>query len=213
MRLATLWSAIAAAGLACFSPQQAVAQRALAVVVSETVESWTVVCMRDLVSDEVSCSMISPVEAFAGQSWQALDPAVLSVTSDARDGQPRPVIGLVAPDFGFAAAFRLDARRAFRIEGNCVEGDCRVANAYAVPLAEELGRSATAVVRGATGPDLRVHVSGYARAWTRLLAIAAERVRPGDEAALLVAPAPDVPPLPTAPLTNVRLRRGARCEP
>lgn len=217
MRLVLLSSAIIAGGLVCFGPQQALGQRALAVVVSEAADAWTIVCMRDLVTDAVSCSMIAPIEVFAGQGWQGLDPAVLTVTNENRDGQQRPVISVVSPDFSFAAAFRFDARRAFRIEGNCEGADCRVADAFTQPLADEFARSATAVIRGASGPDLRVQMSGYAGAWARLQVIAAERVRPGDEAAALVppdpvTPGPGAPSLPEAPLTTVRLQTTPGCD-
>jgi len=208
MRRAALPPAILAAALAWLDPHAALAQRALGIVVSETVEAWTVLCMRDLVTDEVACSMIAPVEAFVGQGWQPHDPAVLTVTREiADDGQPRPAIGIVAPEFSFGATFRLDARRAFQVDGRCVDADCRVADAFALPLAEELARSATAIIRGREGPDLRVQVGGYAAAWARLLTLAAERARPADQAAPLVALEPAAPPLPAAPLTNVRRRR------
>jgi invasion protein IalB len=201
----------AAAVLACLASEPASAQRALAVITSEVVDAWTVVCTRDLVTDEVGCSMMAPVEVFAGQGWQALDPAVMTIASETGDGPPRPVISLVSPDFSFAAAIRFDARRAVRIDGSCDETTCRVADAFAQPLAAEIARSTVAVIRGATGHDIRVQVSGYTAAWARLLAVSAERARPGDQAADLIAPVESAPrPLPAAPLTNVRLRRAPR---
>src|SRR5438045_2019540 len=76
---------IAAAVLACLAPEPAPAQRALAVTTSEVVDAWTVACMRDLVTEEVGCSMMSPVEVFAGQGWQGAEQAVMTTTFESRD--------------------------------------------------------------------------------------------------------------------------------
>jgi hypothetical protein len=203
--------AVVAVVLVFAGAQPAPAQRAMSVVVSEAIESWTIVCTRDLVTDEVACAMVAPIEVFAGRSWQALDPAILTVTSEAGDGQPRPVIRLASPEFALPAAFRFDARRAVRVEGNCDESECRIADAFALPLATELARSSAVVMRGAIGHDLRAQVSGYAAPWTRLLAISAERAAPGEDALDLVAPDPAaVPPPPASPAINVRMRRTLR---
>jgi hypothetical protein len=127
--------AVVLAALAFVNPQAGLAQRAMSVVASEAVDAWTIVCTRDLVTDEVACTMVAPIEIFAGQGWQGLDPAVLTVTREAGDGQPRPVIRLASPEFALPAAFRFDARRAVRVEGNCDENECRIADAFALSLA------------------------------------------------------------------------------
>jgi hypothetical protein len=205
-----LAAAVVLVMLALVGPREGVAQRALAIVVSEAVDSWTVVCTRDLVTDEVACSMVAPIEVFAGQGWQALDPSVLTVTSETRDEQPRPVIRLESPEFALPAAFRFDARRAVRVEGNCDDTECRVADAFAPPLAAELARSTAVIMRGEFGHDLRAHVSGYAAAWARLLAMSAERATPGEGITDLIPPEPAAPRPPAAPTVNVRVRRTLR---
>jgi hypothetical protein len=99
-----------------------------------------------------------------------------------------------------------------RVEGNCDDSDCRVADAFAGPLAGELARSTTVLMRPASGNDLRAAVAGYGAAWARLQAVQAERARPGDAIADLVSPPEPArtPPLPSAPLTIVRFPRVPR---
>jgi hypothetical protein len=206
VRIARLTAAVFVGALLAVCAGQAAAQRALGVVVSEPVDSWMVGCTRDLVTNEIACSMSSAIEMYTEMGWRGLEPAWLDISVEVQNGEARPAIRIAAPDFSFGAIVRLDDRRAFRVDGSCIDAECRVGDTSAQRLAEELSRSGLAVIRGVTGPDLRVHLTGYSEAWSRLVALTADRARPADLPVDLFPPAPSPPPVPPPPAVNTDFR-------